>query len=149
MVPNRAPGRTAVRMALLVLSALTCARCRAVDRSGSGGAAAAPQYEAAFGGSRAYLHARGFAPGWTVDIYRDRMVYVGRYGEERVVTPAPARVREAHGEGMTYRAEASGYDLRVRVIEEPCRGPGGGPPSELTVYLTVDGQRYRGCGTRV
>lgn len=100
----------------------------------------------------AVLHAFGFEPAWTLDIYDDRMVYVGRYGEERVVTPPPELLaetdRKAEPPERTYIAHTDTYELRVRVVEELCRKPGGGAPLELTIHLYIDGQEYQGCGRR-
>jgi uncharacterized membrane protein len=150
MMLDPAVGRTSVRLALVLVSALACARCGGdahPDRNAP--ATTAPTRVRVLGAAGPRLHAVGFEPGWTLDIYEDSMVYVGRYGEERVVAPRPRRVAQSEAEGATYHVRSEGYEFRIRVFENPCRGPGGRGSSELTVVLEVDGQQYHGCGSRV
>ena len=145
-----AAGRTILRGTLALAAALVCATCTPESGpDGPGGTAAGPLRGGAFGDAGPLLHAMGFEPGWTLDIYADSMVYVGRYGEERVVAPRPRRVAESDAEGSTYHVRTDAYEFQIRVLEDPCPGPSGRDASELTVVLEVDGQRYQGCGTRV
>lgn len=153
MKPDPAFGRAIAHSALVLATAFTCAHCTGNDGPPADGpqdappAASAPR-ESTFSGAGPLLHAMGFEPGWTLDIYPDSMVYVGRYGEERVVAPRPRRVAESDAAGTTYHVRSGGYEFHIRVTEDRCEGPSGRDAAELTVVLQVDGQEYRGCGTR-
>lgn len=145
-------GRDVMRSALLCVSLVMCTACSAGDASHAERPEEADPFPGAPGDPGGHLHASGFEPGWTLDIYSDRMVYVGRYGEERVVTPPPEPLPQtdpaADPKERTWVAHTDAHDIKVRVVEEPCRGPSGRASDEFTVFLSVDGQEYRGCGSR-
>lgn len=139
------------RMPIMIAALLALAACSTGEASNSE-TSEAELLPATKTDSGSLLHASGFEPGWTLDIYPDRMVYVGRYGEERVVTPAPELLPRARGDAgdaeRTYVAHTDSYEIRVHVLEQPCHDAGGRGPFEFTVVLDIGGQEYQGCGTR-
>ena len=143
-------GREALRFVCVAMSILVCAGCSRGDAANAEAGHDADLFPGPPGDPGSLLHASGFEPGWTLDVYDDRMVYVGRYGEERVVTPPPeplpTKDPDAEPKQRTWVAHTDTYDFKVRVVDEPCRDPRGGTPLPLTVYLSVGGQEYQGCG---
>lgn len=96
----------------------------------------------------AAVRAIGQEPGWFLEIILgDRITFVADYGERRIVTPAPAPRRAA---GATvYHAKTEAHTLDVRLREARCRDVMSGRPYALTVTVTLGGQAYNGCGTRL
>ena len=86
----------------------------------------------------------GQEPGWTVDVFADRIAFVGDYGEREVVVPRPEP--ERRGRRTRYRVSTEANDFVLTIEEEPCRDAMSGAAYPATVVVEVNGDRYRGCG---
>jgi uncharacterized membrane protein len=90
----------------------------------------------------------GQEPGWTVEIHpRDRIVYLGDYGETTITLPAGESRQD--GRVQTWHASGNGNDLRVQFEEVSCQDVMSGEEMPYTVTITVNGTELRGCGRRL
>lgn len=96
--------------------------------------------------SGAEVWATGNEPGWTLRIFPERMVLVTDHGQRTIVTPRPEPVQSADGGAITYRAETEAHRVSVVLRDETCRDSMSGEEYDTTVEVTLDGERYRGCG---
>lgn len=95
-------------------------------------------------GPQPLFHGVGQEPGWTVDVFPDRIDFLGDYGERHVVVPRPEPERR---DGRTrYRVETEANDFTLTIETRPCRDGMSGQPYPATVVVEVNGDRYRGCG---
>lgn len=87
----------------------------------------------------AYM-ALGTEPGWTLEITRERLNYVGDYGEMQIVAPNPGARATPSGEAyMTDR-------LTVEVARGECSDGMSDRRYADTVTVTADGKTVTGCG---
>ena len=92
------------------------------------------------------FRATGNEPGWVLELLRDRIVFLGAYGAERVTVPRPAaRVDAASGETV-YAAGTEGHRIRVQILTRECVDSMSGDRTEAAVAIEVDGRVYHGCG---
>jgi heat shock protein HslJ/uncharacterized membrane protein/membrane-bound inhibitor of C-type lysozyme len=92
------------------------------------------------------FRAAGNEPGWVLEVRRDRIVFVGSYGAERVTVPRPApQVDFANGETI-YAAATEAHRVRVLIRERECVDSMSGDRSEASVSVEIDDRAYRGCG---
>lgn len=84
----------------------------------------------------------GQEPGWVLEVRPDRLHFSGDYGQRTVTVPRSAVAVDSTAERTVYRAD------RVRAVVEadPCTDIMSGEAFSHTVTVTVDGDRYRGCG---
>jgi heat shock protein HslJ/uncharacterized membrane protein len=92
------------------------------------------------------FRATGNEPGWSFQLFSDRMVFIGRYGAERVTTPRPLAQRSPGGTETVYAAATEAHRLTVRVRDTVCVDSMSGDRYPATVEIELDGQAYRGCG---
>lgn len=92
----------------------------------------------------ARLWASGNEPGWTLRVYRDRVLLLTDYGATRI--QAPAADPERAGGATVYRTTSNDHDLTVSVRDRPCADDMSGERFSRTVEVVVDGQTLRGCG---
>lgn len=86
----------------------------------------------------------GQEPGWTIELFADRIAFVGDYDERQVVVPRPTPVRR--GGQTRYVVETEANDFELVILERACRDAMSGEAYPMTVIVTLDGDRYRGCG---
>jgi heat shock protein HslJ len=88
-------------------------------------------------------HASGYEPGWTLDMSRNRIVYVGDYGQVRIQTSSvpPSSIPN----GVRYMAQEGGHSLTIDITHAVCRGASGAALAD-TVRVTADGKQVEGCG---
>jgi putative lipoprotein len=92
------------------------------------------------------FRASGNEPGWVLEMFADRLVFVGDYGATRASTPRPA-LQEQPGSGeRAYAAVTEAHRLTVRVRRAPCVDTMSGEQFEASVEVELDGRPYRGCG---
>lgn len=82
----------------------------------------------------------GQEPGWTLDLYPDRLHLAADYGTREVTVPRPEPRRA--GDTAVYDAGR----LRAEILDEPCRDIMSGHPFPKTVRVSLDGETWRGCG---
>jgi heat shock protein HslJ/uncharacterized membrane protein len=92
------------------------------------------------------FRASGNEPGWTFQLLSDHMVFLGRYGAERVTTPRPLAQRHPEGRETVYAAVTEAHRLTVRIRDASCVDSMSGDRYAATVEIELDGQAYRGCG---
>src|SRR5262245_8614886 len=91
------------------------------------------------------FRATGNAPGWSLEMLRDRIVFLDQ-GGARVTTPRPSpQIDPASGETV-YAAESDAHRIRVLIRESECVDTMSGERSESSVAVEIDGRAYRGCG---
>lgn len=93
----------------------------------------------------AIFRATGFEPGWHLEIFSDSIRYVLDYGERSFATPTPDPETDREKGETVYQFESDITSGTIRIADEECTAPSGREFSS-TVYLTVDGKEYRGCG---
>ena len=92
------------------------------------------------------FRAVGQEPGWTLELDEGRsMRFIGNYGNEVVVTPAPAPGRDSTL-GTTWTARTEAHTLTLIAREAACRDAMSGEAFSHTVTVRVDGTERRGCG---
>jgi heat shock protein HslJ/uncharacterized membrane protein len=92
------------------------------------------------------FRAAGNEPGWVLEMLRDRIVFLGGHGPERLTVPRPAaRVDSASGETV-FAVETEAHRLRVLIQERECVDAMSGDRAEARVAVEIDGREYRGCG---
>lgn len=84
--------------------------------------------------------ARGQEPGWLVTIAKDRIDYVGNYGETRITVARPEPRTTFNG----HRYETQ--RLVVDVTHGRCNDVMSGHGYADQVMVIADGATYRGCG---
>lgn len=90
--------------------------------------------------------ATGNEPGWTLELFSDRLVLVTNYGELRIEAPVePPVVDDAAGTAVFSSAGAE-YEVTVMLRSGRCNDDMSGHEFETTVELVLDGRTYRGCG---
>ena len=95
------------------------------------------------------FRAVGNEPGWHLEIDADeRIVFVGDYGQRRVVVPTPAPEIDRTVRTTTYHAQTEAHTLTVVIEAQPCQDTmsDAEPTFPATVTVRLDGERYRGCG---
>jgi uncharacterized membrane protein len=93
------------------------------------------------------LRATGNEPGWTLELFSDRLVLVEGYGAQRTTVPRPPRRTGSTAAEDVYVAEGQGRRrLIVRTRPGVCVDTMSGDRHAVTVDLEVDGKAYRGCG---
>jgi len=88
----------------------------------------------------------GNEPGWVLELFADRMVFVDAYGARRVATPRPAHQHSAAPVDELYVAETESHRLAVRIRPGPCVDSMSGARHGSGVEVELDGVSYRGCG---
>ena len=92
----------------------------------------------------ARLWASGNEPGWTLRIYRDRILLLTDYGATRI--QAPTLDPERSSGATVYRTTSNDHDLTVTVRNRPCADDMSGERFSRSVEIVVDGSSLRGCG---
>ena len=115
----------AKKLILLTLAVAACAR--PADKVPEG----PPQVE---------YSALGQEPGWALRIDRERMSYIGTYGDTRISVARPVAV--PFSGGLRYQTSR----LTVDVLNARCNDAMSGRGFEDQVTVYVRGQTFRGCG---
>jgi putative lipoprotein len=92
------------------------------------------------------FRATGNEPGWSFQLFTDRMVFIGRYGAERVTTPRPLAQPSPVRRETLYAATTEAHRLTVRIRDAACVDSMSGDRYTATVEIDLDGRTYRGCG---
>jgi membrane-bound inhibitor of C-type lysozyme len=94
------------------------------------------------------FRAVGSARAWWLEIdNRGLTVFAGDDGATRVALKTPPPSRDGASGVVTYRVETSTHALSVIVEERRCSDTETGDAFPKTVFVTVDGRTYQGCGT--
>lgn len=93
--------------------------------------------------------ATGNEPGWNLEIFPDRIVFVTGYGAEKVETPPVEAEIDAEAARTVYRAETDLHTLTVVLRDADCVDSMSGEELPLTVSVELDGTTYLGCGRRL
>jgi putative lipoprotein len=92
------------------------------------------------------FRATGNEPGWVLEVLRDRIVFMGSNGTERVTVPRlPPQIDFMSGETL-YLAETDVHRVRILIRERECVDSMSGDRSEASVSVEIDERAYRGCG---
>ena len=92
------------------------------------------------------VRALGQEPFWGLEIHKGQELrFTYALGTREAVTPDPGAEIGAGGR-RTYHAVTEANDLRVVVAPKPCTDVMSGNPFRSTVTVTLNGQRYDGCG---
>jgi putative lipoprotein len=94
----------------------------------------------------AMLRAIGQEPGWTVEVYDDRIVLASDYGTRTETYTRP--VQSTIPGGRRYTASAPG-PIEVTVEDRGCADVMSGEPFPLTVTVVAAADTLRGCGRRL
>ena len=81
----------------------------------------------------------GNEPGWSLTVRRDRIDYLGNYGEVRISEPTPSGFRPGIGNYATRR-------LKILVTDGPCSDGMSDLVYRHTVRILADNQPFSGCG---
>jgi heat shock protein HslJ/uncharacterized membrane protein len=92
------------------------------------------------------LRAVGQEPGWSFELFPDRMVFSDSYGTKSVMTPRSAPGASATAGETVYAAVSEAHRLTIRVRETSCVDTMSGERYGSTVEVELDGKIYRGCG---
>jgi len=93
------------------------------------------------------FRAMGQEPGWILEITKGKqMQYIGRYGQDTLITPAPMPQHDTEKGVTVYESHTNAHSLTVKVTEQSCTDSMSGSRFPSTVTVTVDGETYRGCG---
>jgi len=92
------------------------------------------------------IRASGNEPGWVLELFADRMVFVGAYGAQRVTASRAEGANIGPPEAAVYTGIAGNHRLTARVLPGPCFDTMSGEQFESTVQVELDGKTYRGCG---
>ncbi|GEK47551.1 hypothetical protein HPA02_18340 [Bisbaumannia pacifica] len=95
-------------------------------------------------GFRAY----GNEPFWNLAIDETGLRFADPFGGFDVRTPLPEAESLEPG-GRAYHAQTEAHALRVEILPETCRDSMAGAPFETRVTVTLDGERFEGCGGAV
>ena len=91
------------------------------------------------------FRATGNEPAWYLELQQGRhLLFVGNYGSERVLLPAPEAERA--GPTRVYHATSEAHDLRLEITDEPCVDSMQGDSFPAQVLVHLDGRTYWGCG---
>lgn len=90
--------------------------------------------------------AAGNEPGWTLELYPDRLVLVTAYGELRIESPVGPPVVDDEAGTAVFSSVGSEHEVTVTLRSGRCADDMSGRKFETTVGLVVDGRSYRGCG---
>jgi len=88
----------------------------------------------------------GNEPGWSVEVYPDRVVWIGDYGRTRHEARVGAPEVDPTGRIATYAGSSDGHELVVTLKGEPCVDSMSGESFETSVEVRLDTQVFRGCG---
>lgn len=93
----------------------------------------------------ATFRATGFEPGWHLEIFPDSISYVLDYGKRSFSTPVSDPKADPQQGETIYQVEGDTHSGQIRIVDEECTAPSG-KEFPNTVFLTMDGDEYRGCG---
>ncbi|WP_375056029.1 YbaY family lipoprotein [Zobellella sp. DQSA1] len=92
------------------------------------------------------LRATGNEPGWLLEVSTGQQIrFSYNYGEHQLVLPNPETLDDDAG----YRAASADHRLEVSVSQEGCQDDMSGEEFPYRVVVTLDGQDYRGCGSKL
>jgi putative lipoprotein len=114
----------------------TAHQCRLVDESDPWRAAEARGVT---------FRAIGQEPGWLLEVAVDSILYLGDYGETRIVVPRLDAEEDAAGR-MRLRGRRDGHTLRVTIQEGVCEDAMSGERFPYAVTVLADGVVVEGCG---
>lgn len=87
----------------------------------------------------------GQEPGWLIEIDHARIIHLALdYGQREVWLP-PVRPAVA-GDRATYVIDSDGAEAVIVIDDAPCTDPMSGEAFPTRVSVTLNGQRYDGCG---
>ena len=102
-------------------------------------ASSVPVSGAPRGGETVLYKALGNEPGWALTVHRERIDYLGNYGEVRFSEPTPGNFRPGVGNFATRR-------LKVTITPGPCSDGMSDLVYRHTVRILADNQPFSGCG---
>jgi len=88
----------------------------------------------------------GNEPGWSVEVYPDRVVWITDYGRTRHEARVPRPAVDPSGRVATYAGSSAGHELVVTLRGEPCVDSMSGESFATSVEVGLDDRTYHGCG---
>jgi putative lipoprotein len=92
------------------------------------------------------LRATGNEPGWVMEIGPDAIVLATNYGANRYRFPLTTPDEDQSNRITTYRSEADGKVLKLRLIGVRCQDTMSDDVFATSVEFELDEAAYRGCG---
>ncbi len=108
------------------------------------------------------FRAVGNEPGWILELWPDRVVYRGDYGNDVASFPRPQHTTDQHSTNQhttdqhstdqhtrttTFHCRSQqGRVLDITLLGQPCQDTMDGQEFETTVLLDLDGRALHGCG---
>jgi uncharacterized membrane protein len=92
------------------------------------------------------FRAMGNEPGWILEIFHEKIVFISDYGESRLEAPTPEASSDAKSGLTTYDTRADGRRLEIVLEGRPCRDTMSGQTFQTTVIVRIDEKEYMGCG---
>jgi uncharacterized membrane protein len=77
---------------------------------------------------------------------REKVVYVGDYGNTRYAFDAPESMVDQDSRKTTYMAKDAKHELAIMIEGRPCQDTMSGDLFDTTGTVILDGKTYRGCG---
>jgi putative lipoprotein len=90
------------------------------------------------------FRAVGNEPGWYLEIRQQQLLFVGKYGDERVLAATPQP--EVEGDSTFFRTSAASRSLVVEILDESCSDTMSGELFETAVTVTLADHPFLGCG---
>lgn len=84
----------------------------------------------------------GQEPGWVLEVFSDRLRFVGNYGERTMSVPRSGATVDSTARQTVYRTDR----LDVVIENTPCSDVMSGESFSHTVTVTLDSTDYEGCG---
>jgi hypothetical protein len=92
------------------------------------------------------FRAAGQEPFWRLEIAKGKEIRFTQVGKADAVTPTPGPATDPQTGARTYHAITEANDLRAVIEPTPCTDVMSGKPFATTVTVTLNGQRFHGCG---
>jgi uncharacterized membrane protein/membrane-bound inhibitor of C-type lysozyme len=88
----------------------------------------------------------GQEPGWHLEVYPERIVFVYRYGDRRAVLPNSGIVEDPGQPVRSWESKTEEHELAITVEDRGCTDVMSGEIYPSRVAVKLDGRDYTGCG---
>lgn len=88
----------------------------------------------------------GNEPGWHVELWPDRILYVGDYGSVQYSFDRPEPLIDQQGATAVYETAADGVSFKMKIESGKCLDTMSGEEFSSEVTIWLGGRELRGCG---